>query len=711
MTAIPATSTTPWWNPGQLWEFLRREMAPTPGRWQATLRITLACLICTIPIEAFHLKQPVMMMIGMFMVTREDTSTTLFGTILAIIGATAACGLLLLYFMCSLDLTWLRVLCVPAFVGAGLLMMRLVTPGIFGLGVAVVLGFGVTIPDTVANIETLNRMPFYYAWAWTLGLGVNLAVQYLMNPQTSHLLLVRGLTSRLEAVETLLRGVAAGNKIEPSRSSIAAFAFSGASEQLRLLKVAGVIEPVLKKRGSEISAHIILVDRLVTAAAVLEVQRIAPGNEAVKKRLLRLAEACAAWRAAIKEKRAPETSVPPSENQATPADDDALPALAEMERVIALLPLAAAGEKLPDELRLPPQKKGGLFTLAPDAFTNPEHLQFAVKGMLAATICYLIFTLSVYPGIYTCVITCIVCSLSTVGASLQKGVLRFAGAAVGGALGFISLMYVFPNLDSLAGFWIPFGAAMALAAYVNFGSVRISYVGIQICLVYSKCALQTYGTYTELKVARDRLIGITLGLVVFGIINGRLWPVSALKTMRTKLSDVFRQLAHLASLPDEGKNPAPRQAEAYHLRLNIYQDFSVVDEMQESSKFESGAELRQKLEALGDEAKTLLLHLLSIIQHRPDLRPDAVPEPLHAAAAKFRATLTGVLLNLADRVDGKSDRAMPDLPAALAELEKTVAAHIHTVADAGVAAQIRARLALYQEAVPFALKLVRLQAE
>ena len=684
-------------------------MAPTPERWQATVRITLACLICTIPIEAFHLKQPVMVMIGMFMVTREDTSTTLFGTLLAIAGGLLTCGLLLVFYMCALDLTWLRVLCVPAFIGLGLLMMRVVTPGIFGLGVAICIGFGITFPDIISNIEVLNRIPFYYAWAWTLGLSVNLAVQYLMNPQTSHSLLVRGLTSRLEAVETLLRGLVAGGRIESSRSSIAAFAFSGAAEQLRLLKVASIIEPLLKKRGSEISAHIILVDRLVTAAAVLEVQRIAPGNEALKKRLLRVAEVCAAWRTAIKENRLSETPVPPPDDQITPAGHDALPALGEMERVIALLPLAASGEKLPDELKLPPQKKSGLFTLAPDAFTNPEHLQFAIKGMLAATICYLIFTLSAYPAIYTCVITCILCSLSTVGASVQKGILRFAGAAVGGALGFISLMYVFPNLDSLAGFWIPFGAAMALAAYVNFGSVRISYVGIQICLAFSKCALQTYGTYTELRVARDRLIGIALGLVVFGVINSRLWPVNALETLRTKLSDVFRQLAHLASLPDEGKNPAPRLAEAYHLRLNIYQDFSVVDEMQEGSKFESGGELRQKLEVLGGEAKTLLPHLLAIIQHRPDLRPDEVPEPLRAASLRFRTTLAGVLENLSDRVQCKPDRPWPDVEAALAELEKTFAVEIKNVTDASVAAHLHGRLALYRETIPTVKQLIRFQ--
>ena len=682
-------------------------MAPAPERWQATVRITLACVICTIPIMTFHLKQPAMLMVGMFMVTREDISTTLLGTILAIVGSIIGCGLLLLYYMCVLDLTWLRVLCVPAIIGLGLLMMRVVNPSILGLGIAVCTGFGLTIPDTISNIEILNRTPFYYCWAWILGLSVNLAVQHLMNPHTSHSLLVRGLTSRLEAVETLLRGLATEGVIEPSRSSIAAFAISGAAEQLRLRKIAGAVDSLLKKRGLEFSAQIILVDRLVTAAAVLEVQRITPDNEAVKKRLLRVAEVCAAWRKAIPQDHPPEIYASPIEHSTGAVEMDGLPALAEMERVIELLPLAAHGESLPDELKLPPTKKSSF--LAPDAFTNPEHIQFAIKGMIAATICYLIFTLFAYPGIYTSVITVILCSLSTVGASVQKGILRFAGAAVGGAFGYLSLMYIFPLVDSLGGFWLPFGAVMALAAYVNFGSVRISYVGIQICLAFCKCALQTYGTYTELRVARDRLIGIALGLLVFGVINSQLWPVSALETMRAKLSDVFRQLARLVGLPDEGKSPAPRMVEAYRLRLKIYQDFSVVSEMQESSKFESGGELRKKLESLGDEAKSLMLRLLAIIQHRPDLRPDVVPEPLRAASLRFRTTLAGVLENLSDRVQGKPERQWPDIEAALAEVEKTIAVEIKNVTDANVVAHLLGRLALYKEIVPVVGKLTRLR--
>jgi multidrug resistance protein MdtO len=703
---VTATLTAPSLWVSQFSEFLRREMAPTPGRWQATLRITLACLACTIPIMAFHLKEPLMVIIGMFMVTREDISTTLLGTILAILGATVACGLLLLYFMCALDLTWLRVLCVPAFIALGLLMIRVVNPPVFGLGIAVILGFGMTIPDTISDTETLNRVPFYYCWAWTLGLLVNLAVQLLMNPETSQSVLLRGLTTRLNAVESLLRRLASGEPGDPKHSSLAPLAMTGVVEPLHLLQVAGAVEPRLKKHPAELRAQFIVVDRLVTAAAVLEAQGVPSANKLVHQRLLNLADACARWRTAIKNQKPPEISGTLAASAGTVSDQDALPSLAEMERAAELMPFTFPGRELPEELKPEPNKeKGGL--LAPDAFTNPEYIHFAIKGALAGFICYLIFTLTAYPGIYTSVITCVVCSLSTVGASLQKGILRFTGAAVGGVLGLISLMYIFPQLDSLGGFWFPFGASMALAAYITCGSPRISYCGFQICLAFSKCVLQTYGTYTELRVVRDRLIGIALGLVVFGFINSRLWPVAALGNMRAKLAAILRTLASLASLPDTDKDHGLRLTEAYALRLQVYQNFGAFRELLESSKFESGAGQRGRFEIIGDTAQALFLHQLAIIQHRSDLRPSSMPEPLRAATARFRTTLSEVLMNLGDRLEGKAGRPMPNLPSALAELENAVATEIDHVTDINAAAQVRARLTLYQEAVPLVIRLAR----
>jgi multidrug resistance protein MdtO len=271
-------------------------------------------------------------------------------------------------------------------------------------------------------------------------------------------------------------------------------------------------------------------------------------------------------------------------------------------------------------------------------------------------------------------------------------------------------MYIFPHLDSIAGFWIPFAAVTGLAAYVTFSGPSLSYCGYQIGLAFYKCTLQSYGPYTELRVVRDRLIGILLGLSVFGLINSRLWPVKALETTRAKLASALQTLAKLAALPDEIKDPTPRLAEAYELRLQAYQQFRAVHELLESSRFEPGAEFRRKLEAINSAAQRLLLYLLAVIQHRPDLRPEAVPESLRVASLRFRTALANELEVLAARINGRNDRQDEDLQGALVEVEQSVASS-GTITDADVAAQIHARLELYQASVPVVMQLARLRIE
>jgi multidrug resistance protein MdtO len=696
---IPAVST----QASRFLEFLRDELRPTPGRWQATLRITLACVVASFPVMAFHLHLPLVVMILMFLLTKEDTTTTLLGTVLGIIGLTLGCGLLLLAYVCIADMTWLRVLLVPAFIALGLFINRILTLGPVGSAIGIPLAMGMVVPDIIPSTEFLTRFPFYLWWAGVLGLIVSLAVQYLLNPERAQTALVRGLTSRLEAVEAALLRLAGRDGKAQSSVSLASLALSGAAEQLHLLKLASTAEPFLKKHYEKVGLQIILVDRLVTAAAALEEQGVRLPNAEIEARLRRIAEAVATWRQAVLERRWPELQETGSAD-ATLRRSDVPPMLLEMERVLHLV--SKAKEGLPDELRaFPIEPKGG--PIVPDAFRNPAYVQFAIKGALAGFICYLIFTLTAYQGIYTSVITCIVCSLATIGASVQKGTLRFAGSAVGGGLGVLTLMYIFPHLDSIGGFWFPFAAVTALAAYVTFGSPAISYGGYQIGLAFYKCVLQNYGPYTELRVVRDRLIGILLGLAVFGVINSQLWPVKALETTRAKLAAALRTLAKLAGLPDEMKEPTPRLAEAYDLRLQAYHELTAVHELLKGAKFEPGEEIRQKVEEISSAAQRLLFYLLAIIQHRPDLRPEVVPEPLREASSRFRTALADELQTLSARVIGQEVRPDHDLQGALVQLEHVAAAQLEAIASADVAAQVRARLALYQEAVPIVLQMAR----
>ena len=92
-----------------LFDFLRRELAPTPGRGGATFRLTLACLAATIPILTHRIPHGLVVMIVMYLITQEDTAATLIGSILGVIGVTIGLGAALLAWEISLDIEWLRI--------------------------------------------------------------------------------------------------------------------------------------------------------------------------------------------------------------------------------------------------------------------------------------------------------------------------------------------------------------------------------------------------------------------------------------------------------------------------------------------------------------------------------------------------------------------------------------------------------------------------
>src|SRR5262249_11406871 len=93
----------------------------------------------------------------------------------------------------------------------------------------------------------------------------------------------------------------------------------------------------------ELHALIMCVDRLVTTAAALEAVGPVSLRAPVRGRLQRVAQACAQVRHAIEEHHRPDAFVAPQDTSATPEGTVVLPLLAEMERVLAMIPLAWPG--------------------------------------------------------------------------------------------------------------------------------------------------------------------------------------------------------------------------------------------------------------------------------------------------------------------------------------------------------------------------------
>src|SRR5262245_40550687 len=195
--------------PFSLLGFLGRELRPTPGRLGATVRLTLACTAATVPIMIHHIPHGLVVMIVMYLIAKEDTTATLLGSVLGLIGVTLGFALALLTWQIALQSVW-RLAFVFLFAALGLYIARSTVVGFLGSAIGVPAAMAMVLPDIlpVPDTEAMTEFVLWLWWCIALGLGVNLGVQLLLSPGDPLVLLRRALTERLRAVEELARSLA-----------------------------------------------------------------------------------------------------------------------------------------------------------------------------------------------------------------------------------------------------------------------------------------------------------------------------------------------------------------------------------------------------------------------------------------------------------------------------------------------------------------------
>ena len=194
-----------------------------------------------------------------------------------------------------------------------------------------------------------------------------------------------------------------------------------------------------------------------------------------------------------------------------------------------------------------PEKTGGpAGFFAPDAFTSPEHVRFAVKGTAAVMGSYLLFKMLDWPGIHTCIITCFIVALPTTGEMISKLTLRITGALVGGTIGILSIIFIMPHLYGITGFLILVFAVSLIGAWIKTGDPRIAYAGFQIGLAFYLTDLKGYGPTSDMATARDRIVGIMIGNVITYAIFTSFWPATARDGIPGRLAAVFTLLRRQA---------------------------------------------------------------------------------------------------------------------------------------------------------------------
>jgi len=358
----------------------------------------------------------------------------------------------------------------------------------------------------------------------------------------------------------------------------------------------------------------------------------------------------------------------------------AVPLLREMEDAVSLIPEVFAGTRSLDAYApSQPGKRPALSLFKADALTNPEHIRFALKGCLAASLCYLIYNGKDWPGINTAITTCLLTALTTIGSSRQKQVLRIGGAIMGGVvLGIGGEILILPALDSIAGFTLFFMAGTIIAAWFATSSARLSYFGAQFAVAFYLINASEFKAQTSLIPARDRVIGILLGLAMMWLIFDQLWGAPAAVEMKKTFVSNLRMLAQFAREPI-AKDMRAALERNHALRETINTNFDKVRALADGVVLEFGPSREQDLAQRSRlrhwqvQLRILFIGCTVLWRYGLPLPGFELPAALEAPRLEFDDRLASMLEGMAERLAGNEARKSEDLSAAYARLEEAAA--------------------------------------
>jgi multidrug resistance protein MdtO len=611
--------------------FLRSELAPAPGRWQATMRIAIACALAITLIMALQVPQGEFLIVTLFVVSQSDAWASVTKAWLRLAGTIAGAALGILSVICFSDKPFLLFPTQGLVVAAALFFNRTTTAPYAFLMTAFT--YVLVAPDFITTPGFNLEKGLWRAALVALGALIGTGIQLVLWPAHPESLLLADLAERLARVENILDRLLTASRQSAARTSDAAdlVAATGMARQLDLLAGAESLSGWLRQRHTEQVKAIVDVQRIVTAALRLDRGGFDPSrlSPSIRARLATVRAQCARLRRAIAEKRIPAAAETPSWQggaDGAPEGEGAslVAALEEMEESLARLPrlLAFLGTRVeggrPTALWREPVAQQGLFTPACSP-SNYEAIRFALKGALGASICGLLYPAFNQPEVGTCIISCLVVAQATVGGSRRKGALRAAGALAGGLAAIATVVTLIPNMESLAPFLVVCTVLFGVAAWVVSGSARTSYVGMQMAIALSLVLINDLHPSIDLSGVRDRLLGVLLGVAVMWVVDVSLWPVFARAAMRRKLANALSQMAELQRQSSAGSAPGAHSGALATYRT-LTEALALQDDLpMEALSHDERGHIREAALRLSSAVQGVFLQVLALHRHRPSL--------------------------------------------------------------------------------------------
>jgi multidrug resistance protein MdtO len=663
-----------------LWEFLKHELAPYPGRAVTVARMVLAATLVMIICNTFRIPYAFLGGIYALLISRESPRATLSSAATVLLLAATGVAYVLVSVQLVVSVPLLHFLWIVGSLFLAFYALTVLTNYGGFVGFALVISIAISIWDRHVSAETNVEDTLDLLLVALIAVVVTSVVELTFRRMRPGDDIVAPVADRLAAIHSVLICYSEGRPVDQAaEEKIIRFGMLGTSTLRRAL----LRSDYSPQYRTQMSGVVGLVGRLVDITTALTQLSVEPSSFD-RGHLRILAVTVASIRADLVNRRIPG-AIQVNTTVNTEDEPHRLPLLREMENTIALIPQAFAGSQTIDEYHIdenqaPSEEAPKSRLFASDAFTNPEHVRFALKGCFAVSACYVIYNAIDWPGMAIPVmLTCFLTAVSTIGTSRQRQVLRFAGFVVGGlVIGMSSQVFILPYLDSITAFTVFFVLVTALAAWFMTSSPRLSFFGLQMGAVFYVINInQKFARETSLTVARDRVAGVALGLLMMWLIFDQLWSAPAGVAMRKTFISTLRLLAQVAREPVSADlRPAIQRTSA--LRDTINTKFDNVRSLADGVLLEFGPSRRQDL-ALRDrirrwqpQLRALFLMRVASLKYRLQLPGFELPEAVIGSLQTYDESSAQMLENVADQMEGKTTQEETMSADSLALLEQTL---------------------------------------
>jgi multidrug resistance protein MdtO len=640
-----------------LGEFLTGELAPYPGRIGTVGRMVLAATLVMVICETYRIPFAYLGSLYTLLISRESPQASVrsAGTILLVVSIGVAYLLIGAWFVISIP--WLHFLANIVSFFLVFYVIATLTNYIAAVPFAIMVAVGVPLWDTLVPAEGNVENTLWLLLSALIGVTASLAVEFAFVRTRPGVEIVVPITGRLAAVRSVTLSYAEGRAPDhATQKNILRMRTVGTSRVRRFLQRSAYS----RSYRMQMSGVAALTGRLVDIAVTL-MQIPLETSPAIQTRARNVAAAIGSIHDDLTQHRIPEAVQFAAGNETTLAAS----LLGEMEDTVTFLPETFAGSRTINEYLASADDLPQAKLFAVNALANPGYFKFALSGCLAAGGAYVIYQGIDWPGLSTSVTTCMVTALSTIGSSRQKQFLRLLGFLVGGVLGMGTQIFVLPSLDSITGFVVVFAPVTFLAAWIMTASPRLSYVGLQTAFAFYLIHLQEFAPQLSLSVARDRFVGILLGLFMMWLVFDHLWATPAAVEMKAAFISAVRLLAQLTREPSSSDIQAAIKR-SYVLGEMLNAQWDKVGSLSDGVLFEFGPSrpqalaLRDRIRRWQPRLRTLFLMRRASLRYALRLPGFELPEAGQIALREYNDCSARMLENMAARLEGRAAGIAPE---------------------------------------------------